>query len=157
MYEITIPTNTTDRLRAVAAAVERHPEKWDQGDFINHDKNHTEEVMPWKPVGVVGSGVPTCGTTLCVAGWGVVLSPNDGKITDEMGGEEAGAAALGFDIDLAAHIFYQVGNDEYQAEQIRLDMPTVLRRLAEIPEDKRILSNPAVEEILAIFEDDYVG
>jgi len=118
-----LPTTTTARLRAVADLIEAHPERWDQELWTGEKKAG--------PLDEVGRG-GDCGTTACVAGWAVRLTPT-GTIPPETEAEweEAGRDALGLSDDLAWVLF--------DADFAPESMPGVLRLIATIPEGGRTL------------------
>ena len=143
-----LPADSSERLLAVADALEKHPEQWDQRDFIL-----TEAAGPDLASDYAGSGIPECGTTLCTGGWAVVLTPKE-ELAEYSSWEDAGAVALGIDTRLAEYLFYQIGDpDDGSDAAIRAIMPNVLRALAGLPEARRRFDNPLVQEILAPFDE----
>lgn len=144
----TLPADSSERLFVVADALERHPEQWDQSDFIQTGSWDDNDGV----CDHAGTGVPIdCGTRLCTAGWAVVMTPKD-ELEGFHSWEEAGRAALGFDAALGEFLFYQIGdNSDGSRAAIRNIMPDVLRALAGLPEVRRTFDNPRVQEILAPF------
>ncbi len=116
---------TSERLLAVADLIEAHPERWDQQTWAD-----TSDDTPESPTGQVGRG-PECGTTACVAGWAVRLSPSE-LIDGELDWEGAGAVALGLSPDLAKAIF--------AGSYAPVSMPATLRLLAGLAEPRTLLA-----------------
>jgi hypothetical protein len=132
-----LPRNPTARLRAVADIIEQHPEKHDQNSFTSED-------APWySTYEAAGSASEVrCGTTACVAGWAVLLTPKSqtDEFTDDW--SDDGAKALGLDDDLASEIFYGWSNRQ------RRWIPDWLRALADIPTGKRTLDEAMARGIV---------
>lgn len=125
---------TTERLLALADAIEQHPEYHNQGAWVKDPDRLIEN-----PMGFKGKGIYGCGTTFCIAGGLVLLTP-DGEdfgygTTDDEGVRVAydwayaGQLAGGLEPDLADAIF----SPEYKPD----DMPSVLRIIASVPEGER--------------------
>lgn len=130
-----IPKNlemsTRDRLLLVADIIEAEPQKWHQDTFL--EVPGSDEPSPWQ---VVSKYEIKCGTTACVAGWGVLTSPVDliAEVPvegDDEDWDRAGAKVFGFTEELAARVFYDFERDpERMAEKLRL--------LAELPEPRTL-------------------
>lgn len=142
-----LPTNSTDRILAVANTIETHPKAWNQGiwalaaslfDILGtNTPENVDELNEWGE----------CTTQCCVSGWGVRFTPRDDEgmqqiITDwqarqgswTTGGPErlwhdAGKYALGLEEDMANALFYSSWSEDETVE--------MLWTLAEIPEGSR--------------------
>lgn len=118
-----LPQTTTERLLAVADIIDLNPERWDQSCWID-----TGDMAI--PGGVYGRGME-CGTTACIAGWAVILTP---RPTDAPMGYDwywAGAQALGLDVDFAEYLFRATLPLDHT------EVADVLRRLAKLDEGER--------------------
>lgn len=143
-----LPKTTTERLLMVADLIELHPERWDQESYVMDGNCSIND-----PEDVAGSGLPKCGTTLCVAGWGVALTPA-AELAHLDDWDEAGSKALGFDEALGEYLFYRIGDpNDGSAQAIRKVMPGVLRDLAAIPEGERTRWDEDVENALLPFQE----
>lgn len=114
---------TTERLLAAADLIEQFPDRWNQRSWVRGEEG-TDDPGEWQ-----GHGPPEYGTTCCVAGFGVALTPRSVELPN--GWRDAGATAYGLDDDLARAIFA----GDYDPES----MPDVLRLIAEVPEGERSL------------------
>lgn len=144
---IPIPDNSSERLRAVALAIETYPQNWDQdtwntfGSFRGQLAQNTNNMED------------ACGSTACIAGWAVRFTPFDDEILNKILNQArrfidgsldpdvwsaAGRYALGLDGDLAYALFYSTWELH--------ETVAMLRALAEIPEGERDLST-AIETL----------
>lgn len=127
-----LPETTTDRLLAVAQIIEEHPEKWDQGlwrgDCMVPDQAH---------------GLGECGTTACVAGWAVTLTPKHVVLRGDYYGQ-MGADALGIEYAPLANRLFFSGTSGQRINGWRdatPHMPDILRIIATFPEGERTYEN----------------
>jgi hypothetical protein len=130
-----LPANTTDRLLAVADRIEFQPDTYFQGQWWRReDEDGVIDYNP-PPKAVVGVG-HVCGTTACIAGWGVALATNIPAVftATEDSWDLAGAFALGLDFKLAERLF---GMDTDVALGGSAEVADVLRRLAKLPLGER--------------------
>lgn len=99
-----LPDTTTDRLLAVADLIEFTPQRWEQRHHYFEDPDtpgrDDERTRPYEVAGAVVS----CGTTACIAGWGVVLNPRFQTVVG-LCWSEAGRDSLGLESDLADVLF----------------------------------------------------
>lgn len=121
-----LPRSTRARLLAVADLLEAHPSQWDQNEWFDNPTISVGGVT-----GVAGIG-HHCGTTACVAGWAIALTPKSQVKSSDF--VEAGAASLGIEGDLADRLFVGTFNSE------KAEILCALRVIAEIPEGKRTLA-----------------
>lgn len=128
---MTLPTTTTDRLRAVADIIEAHPERHDQRNWST-----VQGATPRTLQGRVGlvEDETQCGTTCCAAGWAVVLTPADVSLED--GWRAAGADALGLNLVLADAVFT---SPRLSADHRRPHLVALLRWLAMFPPEARTM------------------
>lgn len=126
-----LPSNSTDRLMAVADLIELRPHVYDQQVWWSQVNPLPGEAEP----GVVyGRGVSAfeCATVACIAGWAVALCPRP-RTVDYW--PRAGADALGITSQLGAYLFS--AHFDAPVEMVA-DM---LRRIARLPEGERTLAN----------------
>lgn len=122
-----LPTNTTDRLLAVAQIIDEKPDQWDQGWFDTlHDNPRDAQGRP-----------EVCGTTCCVAGWAIRLTPQEQYLGEWDEWLFCGARALGLTADAASSLFYGTSNDDPVSD--------ILRIIATIPEGQRSLGRIRAE------------
>lgn len=128
-----LPTTTTERLLAVATIVETRSAEWDQRYWASDGGDSAAE---W-----VGTGLTAeCGTTFCVAGWAVRLTPPDIlRFPFPSDWYSAGAHVLGLTDGTAELLFNSQCHDPGQ-------MATALRALAALPETRRC--GPRAREIV---------
>ena len=134
---IPLPDNTTDRLLAVADIIEFTPERWDQGTWLI-ERSDLDVTVHDIPKSAIAHGVKECGTTACVAGWAVALTPDDQMpVTVLHDWDRAGAVALGLSEDFADYLF-----DGSLSERLTsVEVADALRRLAKLPEGERDVFN----------------
>jgi len=132
-----LPDNTTDRLLAVADIIEFTPEKWNQGVYY-YGKAAYDNDDNRSPDHVAGRE-PGCGTTACMAGWGVILNPQWQRLTG-LSWERAGQISLGLRRSLS-YVLFDGGVEGDPA-----DVADLLRHIAKLPESERTLEQ--VEMIL---------
>ena len=139
-----LPDNTTDRMLMVADRIEFEPEKWDQSYWIHLGISQVFST----PESLAGSGDETgeCGTSFCVAGWAVKLTPRDqieqlghddaGCLNRGSSGawQDAGAAALGLTYACASELFS--GFNPLRTNSV--SMADALRRLAKCAEPRSL-------------------
>jgi hypothetical protein len=124
--------NTTELLLTVADKIEFEPERfsmssWNSRNFID------------SPLELAGQE-PECGTTCCVAGWAVALTPREE--VPNAGWSYTGAQLLGLNYELASLLFMETTKEAPE-------MAACLRRLAKVPEERRVCGDPGVDEALA--------
>lgn len=124
-----LPTNTTDRLAAVADIIEFTPQRWDQSTWFENVRD--DHAWPALVIAVGWAEEEDCGTAGCVAGWAVALCP---EITHAADWYEAGAEALGLDRELAEALF----DGCLHARLDHLEMADLLRRLAKIEGERTV-------------------
>ena len=131
-----LPTNTTDRLLAVADIIELNPDVYRQGQWWSRVADGDDEFNP-DPGTVVGLG-PVCGTVACIAGWGVALSTEIPAhfLRCEGDWDNAGAYALGLDYELAEYLFECCVDTALGGNA---EVADVLRRLAKLPLGERTI------------------
>jgi hypothetical protein len=153
---VNLPTNSTDRLLAVADIIELEPERYNQGDWWDDGINDDDRspLMPWH---IAGQG-HACNTTACIAGWGVALCDESLPINMANPWEIAGAWALGLHMGLATALF-----DYGTADRLgsNAEVADVLRRLAKIPEGERhyaealkVLTDEQAVAVFNFFDED---
>lgn len=124
-----LPTNSTDRLIAVADQIQRMPSLFDMDSFFGYDEFVSSSLED-----NVGIG-HNCNTTACIAGWAIRFTPSarrysaDGMIL--LAGE-----SLGLSHGLAATLFFMYGLNNHN----RL-VADILRAIATIPEGERNIVN----------------
>jgi hypothetical protein len=130
-----LPETTTDRLLAVADLIEFQPDHYDQ-EVWWADTGATNP----EPYRVANRSRIDCGTTACLAGWGVALS-NWSELRSAAAGvvhddawTRAGAAAFGLSARFAERLF---SSHTHESLGDVSDVADVLRRLAKLPEDRR--------------------
>lgn len=129
--------STSDRLRLAADIIEKEPAKFDMHHYYSKLDGRRG------PEQIAGAKTIECGTTCCVAGWGVVLSPPS-LIAGIGNWYDAGAKAFGFqDGTLAFKMF--LSNFDVSSG----DMAACLRALADIPVRQRRFTNDDVQTILS--------
>lgn len=127
-----LPSNSTDRLMAVADLIELHPSVYDQQ--VWWAQSDPPPPGEFEPGCVYGRGTSAfeCATVACIAGWAVALCPRP-RTVDYW--PRAGADALGITSQLAAYLFS--AHFDAPVEMVA-DM---LRRIARLPEGERTLAN----------------
>ena len=145
-----LPDNTTDRLLAVADIIEFTPERWDQGAWLI-ERSDFDVTVHDIPRSAIAHGVKECGTTACVAGWAVALTPEvQMPVTAVHDWEMAGAAALGLHENLAYELFDGTLSDY----MTHVELADVLRLMAKIPEGERDVNH--AQEVLTCEQNDAI-
>lgn len=132
-----LPTCTTERLLAVADIIEHQPEKWEQmAHYFDDGGVGNDDNLD--PADVAGLST-ACGTTACIAGWGVVLNPDFTRLLG-LTWTHAGAVSLGLREHLAKVLF----DADLHGEPA--EVAELLRHIAKVPMGQRTLIE--VEKIL---------
>jgi hypothetical protein len=132
-----LPTCTTERLLAVADIIEHQPEKWEQmAHYFDDGGVGNDDNLD--PADVAGLST-ACGTTACIAGWGIVLNPDFTRLMG-LGWTDAGAVSLGLRHQLAAVLF------DPDLHGKPAEVADLLRHIAKVPMGHRTLVE--VEKIL---------
>lgn len=113
-----LPTTTTERLLAVAAHIESHPDEWVQSVWTGSNVGRPDDEK----------GRGECGTVACIAGWAVRFTPKDFPLDTTW--SVAGAEALGLHQHLADAIFH--------SDYAPADVASELRLLARLPEPRTL-------------------
>lgn len=137
-----MPTNSTERLLAIADRIQFQPETHNQNDFFLVGGSHTVPTLQAAGKAGVFAEEFTCDTTACVAGW-AVLYADPQEVYDILhreypGADEAkllasedwstpGRELLGFTDSLADEVFYI-----FAGEKAHGHLPEILRRLAKV-------------------------
>lgn len=128
-----LPTTTTDRLLAVADRIEFQPENWNQATWVATSENFSY-INPAVTIGQGDEFVDDhCGTTACIAGWAVLLTPVEQRAGDEKkyySYANQAKHSLGITEDLADELFYELPTTD---PAVAAD---ILRRLAKYPEPR---------------------
>jgi hypothetical protein len=132
-----LPETTTDRLLAVADIIEHDPSKWEQMDHYYEDGDGRDDDY-WEPADVAGRPAD-CGTTACIAGWGIALNPNYTRLLG-LSWPHAGAVSLGLR-DSLAHVLFDADLHGEPSEVAEL-----LRHIAKVPMGDRTLGR--VDDVL---------
>lgn len=151
-----LPTNSTDRLLAVADIIELEPERYDQHDWWD-DGIEDDGLLPRMPWHIAGQG-HACSTTACIAGWAVALCDESIPINMANPWEVAGASALGLGLGLATLLFEAGVADRLGTHA---EVADVLRRLAKLPEGERhyaealkVLTDEQAVAVFNFFDED---
>ena len=142
---ISLPETTTDRLLLAADIIELTPERYDQRSWVSTGELN-DGPLPCDVAGLANEHL--CGSTACVAGWGVLLDPSVGL--HQVDWDAAGAHAFGLDIHLAAILF----SEDLSAEPA--DVAEILRHLAKLGEGERsfeMVKRHLPRELVEMLED----
>lgn len=134
--DITLPTNTTDRLLVLADLTENQPSLYDQSQWVGADGMDFYALGAPGPAAMIGKRAHVCDTAGCIAGNAVMLTPPDQY--DGLVGlnwTQAGTLVLGLESDLRAYLF------DGDLEMVGADIATVLRAIASLPEGERTMNH----------------
>lgn len=139
-----IPQTTTQRLLAVADIIEQQPGRFDMENWVA--SGDEDQVVPTRPVLLAGlANDLDCGTTCCVAGWAIALTPRHQVLVEDW--TTAGARSLGLSYMFAATLFMAIYVEHS-------DLANCLRALARMSEkDRRQLQH---EEAVALLYNETV-